>query len=120
MRTTDFKRLNDRPTELTRITLTEKNGTETIINVSDNLHFILGFAKSGEDPAPMEILVCGDVDIVGEIYYQLGKNNPDLIKHCVRRATERTAKKVMDEIKKSGIDPIGEALKKMPVVGGVQ
>lgn len=105
-------------TNVKRITLTEEDGSETVINVSDSLHFIFGFVNiDGEDP-PMEILAYGSQDVIGEIYYQLGENHPGLIKHCVRRSTERLAKKVMDEIGKSGIDPIGEALKKMPTPPG--
>jgi len=105
-------------TNVKRITLTEEDGSETVINVSDSLHFIFGFVNIDGEKSPMEILVYGSPDVLGETYYQIGNHHPDLIKHCIRRSTELLAEKVMDEVKKSGVDPIGEALKKMPTPPG--
>jgi len=103
---------------VTRITLLEADGSETVINVNDTIHFLLAFAKvdmeQPENNFPGEVLVQGNVEVVGEMYYQIGNENPDLIKHCVRRSTEAVARKIFAEIKKSGVDPIAEALKKMP------
>ena len=103
-------------TRLKRITLLEEDGSETVINVSDNVHYIVAFVNT--DPAlkegfPAEIMVGGEIDNVGELFFQLGNIHPDLIKHCVRRSTEKIANTVLAEIKRSGVDPIGEALKKM-------
>jgi hypothetical protein len=61
----------------------------------------------------MELLVKGAVEVCGEILFQAGNRHPELIAHCVKRSTKQMAMKVIDEIKKSGVDPIGEALKKM-------
>jgi hypothetical protein len=47
MRTTNFKRLTDRPNDLTRITLTTKDGAEQIVEIVDDLHYILAFIKVG-------------------------------------------------------------------------
>ncbi len=33
MRASDYKKITDKPTELIRITLTEKDGTETVIDL---------------------------------------------------------------------------------------
>jgi len=119
MRATDFKRLNNRPTELTRITLTEKNGTETVIDLDDTLHYIFTFtrAKANEDRfVPMEIIITGNVDVCGEMFYQLGEAHPSLIEHCAKRAFLKS----LAMLKAKGIDPDGEAFKKAPVDGGVQ
>jgi len=106
-----------KPSEIKSITITEADGSETVINITDDLHFIFGFTKVGPDggvDVPMELLVHGSADVVGEIFFQAGNENPELVKHCVKRSTEKIAHKIMDEIKRSGVDPIGEVLKKMP------
>lgn len=112
----DPKKVEDRVTGVTRITLLEADGSETVINVSEDLHFIFGFVKCGKEggvDVPAELIVKGDVGIVGELFFQAGNQHPELIAHYVRRSTEMMAKKVMEEIKRSGADPIGEALKKI-------
>ena len=119
MRATDFKRLNDRPTELTRITLTEKDGTETVIDLDDNLHYLFTFtrAKAKEDRfVPLEIIIKGNVDVCGEMFYQLGEAHPSLIEHCAKRAFQKS----LAMLKAKGVDPIEEAFKNAPVVGGEQ
>jgi hypothetical protein len=111
------KQVGEVKTGLKRITLLSDDGSETVVNVSDSIHYLVAFAQVGpskEEGSPAEVLVKGDVEIVGELYYQIGKSHPDLVRHCVRRSTEKVAKSIIDEIKRSGVDPIGEALKKMP------
>lgn len=111
------KGLEQKKAWVTRITLLEDDGSETVINITDEIHFLFGFSKvskAGEPEIPMELIVVGDSGIIGEIYYQAGNLHPELIAHCVRRSTEAMARKVLAEIKRSGVDPIGEALKKMP------
>jgi hypothetical protein len=105
---------------VTRITLLEADGSETVINITDAIHFFFAFAKVDVDGIkegdgfPGEVLVNGNPNVLGEMYFQLGNQHPDLVLHCVRRSTEKIAHKIMEEIKKSGVDPIAEALKKMP------
>lgn len=104
-------------TEVTRITLTEKDGSETIINVTPEIHFLLGFVKTGENKVPMEILVYGVPQVLGEIFYQMGNSHPELVKYCFRRDAEKVAAKIVEtiqKIEKSDVDPVAEALKKMP------
>ena len=113
----NIRETGQRRTEITRITLLEKDGSETIINVSEAIHFIFGFAKS--DPKKpsaeneMEIMVYGVEEILGEMYYQMGRQAPFLVNYCVGKAKENMAKVIVAEIKRSGIDPIGEAMKTM-------
>ena len=105
-------------TEIARITLLERDGSETVINVSEAIHFIFGFAKSDPNkPSPdndMEIMVYGNEEVCGEMYFQMGQAYPPLINYCVMKAKEKMARAVIAEIAKSGIDPIGEAMKTMP------
>ena len=105
-------------TGVKRIILIEDDGSETVINVSDAIHYIIAFAKADpekpEEGVAAEILVKGNGGIVAEMFYQVGEGHPDFIKHCIRRSTEKIAEVVMSEIKKSGVDPVVEALKKMP------
>jgi hypothetical protein len=119
MRATDFKRLNERPTDLIRITLTEKDGSETIIHLDEDLHYFFVFSKA--DPkkdryVPLEILIKGDVDVVSEMFYQLGEAHPSLIEHCAKRALAKT----LEQLKAKSVDPGEEAFKVAPVVGGIQ
>jgi hypothetical protein len=121
MRASDYKRLNDRKAELVKIVLYEKDGTETVIDLDEHLHYIFSFTKTkskedGERFVPMEIIIRGNVDIVGEMFYQLGERNPSLIEHCARRAFAKS----LEMLKAKGVDPTEEAFKIVPVVGGVQ
>lgn len=119
MRATDFKRLNGRPTDLTRITLTEKDGSETIIHLDEDLHYFFVFTKADQKKGgyvPVEILIKGDVDVVSEMFYQLGETHPSLIEHCAKRALVKT----LEQLKAKGVDPGAEAFKNAPVAGGVQ
>ena len=90
-----------------------------IRNLDDNLHHIFTFtkAKAKEDRfVPMEILIKGNVDVCGEMFYQLGEAHPSLIEHCARRAFQKS----LEMQKAKGIDPVAEAFKNLPVVGGIQ
>jgi len=119
MRASDYKRLNDRKAELAKIILYEKDGRETVIDLDDNLHYIFTFTrtKAKEDRfVPMEILIKGDVDVVGEMFHQVGEAHQSLIEHCAKRAF----KKSLEMLKAKGCDPEAEAFKIAPVVGGVQ
>lgn len=119
MRETDFKRINDRPTELTRIVLIEKDGTEQIIDLDDDLHYIFTFTRAkakGGTCIPMEILIKGSVDICGEMFHQLGEAHPSLIEHCAKRAFQKS----LEMLKAKGVDPLSEILKNLPGVGGNQ
>jgi hypothetical protein len=104
----------------TRISILEADGSETVINLTDSIHYFLAFAKVNVEDVkegagfPGEVLVGGSVPVLGEMYFQLGEQHPELIAHCVKRSTEKIARKIFEEVKKSGIDPIAEALKKMP------
>lgn len=108
---------------VSRITLLEADGSETVININDTIHFFLAFAKVNVEETkegsafPGEVLVSGNVNVLGEMFFQLGNQHPDLVRHCVKRSAEAMIRKVSEEIKKSGIDPIEEALKKMPTPG---
>lgn len=106
-------------TGVVRITLTEADGSEKVLEVSEDLHFIFGFAKASPgtiSQIPMEINVKGFGLIVAEIFYQIGEQHPQLVEHCVRRL----AQKVLEGLKAKGIDPGAEAFKNAPVVGGIQ
>lgn len=113
----NVRETGQKQTEIARITLLKRDGSETVINISESIHFIFGFAKSDpKQPSPdndMEIMVAGNEEICGEMYFQMGKAYPPLVDYCVRRAKEKIARAVIAEINRSGIDPIGEALKKM-------
>lgn len=107
----------EKASEIKSITILEKDGSETVINITEDLHFIFGFTKVGKEGGvdlPMELMIHGNADVIGEIFFQTGNAHPDLIRYCVKRSTEKTAHKIVEEIKKSGVDPIAEALKKMP------
>jgi len=119
MRASDYKRLNDRKAELVKIVLYEKDGTQTEIDLDDNLHYIFTFtrAKAKEDRfVPLEIIIKGNVDVCGEMFYQLGESHPSLIEHCAKRAFQKS----LEMLKAKGVDPIEEAFKIVPVVGGTQ
>jgi len=67
---------NDRPADIARIVLVAKDGTEERIEVSENSHVILGFAKCGPDGGkgvPMDIIVMGTDVVVGEILFRITK-----------------------------------------------
>jgi hypothetical protein len=119
MRASDYKQLNDRKAELVKIVLYEKDGTQTVIDLDDNLHYIFTFtkAKAKEDRfVPLEIIIKGNVDVCCEMFYQLGEAHPSLIEHCAKRAFQKS----LEMLKAKGIDPEEEAFKVAPVVGGVQ
>jgi len=119
MRASDYKRLNDRKAELTKIILYEKDGRETVIDLDDNLHYIFTFTRAkakGDRYVPLEIIIKGNVDIVGEMFYQVGEAHPSLIEHCAKRAFQKS----LEQLKAKGIDPGEEAFKIAPVVGGTQ
>lgn len=119
MRASDYKRLNDRKAELTRVVLYEKDGTETVIDLDDNIHYIFTFTriKAKEDRfVPMEIIIKGNVDVASEMFYQLGEAHPSLIEHCAKRAFQKS----LAMLKAKGIDPEEEAFKNARPVGGVQ
>jgi hypothetical protein len=119
MRASDYKKINDRKAELVKIVLYEKDGTQTVIDLDDTLHYIFTFTRTkakGDRFVPMEILIKGDVDVVGEMFHQVGEAHPSLIEHCAKRAFQKS----LEMLKARGIDPEEEAFKVAPVVGGVQ
>jgi hypothetical protein len=119
MRTTNFKRLTDRPTDLTRITLTTKDGDEQIVEIDDDLHYILAFIKVGPHGGkdiPMEVIAKGSVPVVGELVFRLGERHPELLDHCARRMMEKNRAK----LKAKGIDPGAKEFENAPGVGGTQ
>jgi len=121
MRAPDYKKLNDRKAELVKIVLYEKDGTQTVIDLDDTLHYIFSFTKTksnGDEDrfVPMEIIIKGNVDVCGEMFYQLGEAHPSLIEHCAKRAFQKS----LEMLKAKGIDPVEEAFKIVPVVGGTQ
>jgi hypothetical protein len=119
MQATDYKKLNDRKAELTKIVLYEKDGTQTVIDLDEDLHYIFTFTKAkvkGDGFAPMEIIIKGSVDIVGEMFYVIGEAHPSLIEHCAKRAFQKS----LEMLKARGIDPIEEAFKNARPVGGTQ
>jgi hypothetical protein len=88
-----------RPIGVVRITLTNADGTVEEIEVTEDLHFFLGFATCGPDGGknvPAEILVSGDSGVLGKILFRLGERHPELR------------------------DPGAETFRNAPVFGGVQ
>jgi hypothetical protein len=119
MRATNFKRLTDRPTDLTRITLTTKDGAEQIVEIDDDLHYILAFVRTGAGggkDVPAEILVKGSTTVIGEIFFRLGEAHPELLDHCARRVMEKTRAR----LKARGIDPGAKEFENARPVGGTQ
>jgi hypothetical protein len=116
MRAVDPK---DRPTGVTRITLLEEDGSEKVLDITEDLNFIFAFVTAGPDGGkglPLEFLVKGNENIVGEFFYQIGVTHPEIIRYCRKRAIEKALK----ELRAKGIDPGAEAFKNAPVAGGVQ
>lgn len=112
----------DKESRIVRITLDESDGSQTVINISEDLHYLLGFTKVGKEEGkevPMEISVHGNQGVVGEIFFQIGEQHPELIHYCARRSAVELAKKAVEELKKSGVDPMAEFLKNAPTKGGV-
>jgi hypothetical protein len=112
-------KISEKPVDIVRITLTNSDGTAQEINLTDDLHFILGFVRVGPEggpDVPVETLIRGSINVVGEIYYQAGNSHPGLVAHCVRRDFEKT----LERLTAKGIDPIDEAFRLLPVVGGNQ
>ena len=109
-------------TKIVRITILEQDGTETVVNASESVHFIFGFAQADRDKPsnenPMEVMMTGDIEVLGEMFYQIGNANPELVHYCFRRDAEAVAEKIVKKMKESGTDPLDEVLKKMPVAGG--
>jgi len=106
-------------TGIKRITILEEDDSETIINVSDDLHFFLGYIKVGKDggnSVPAEWIVKGDNDLIGELYYQMGEEHPDLLDICARRVMEKT----WACLKARGIDPGAKEFENARPVGGTQ
>jgi hypothetical protein len=88
-------KIDERPVGVKRITLLEDDGSETVINVTDDLHLLLGYARCGPDGGRnirMEVIVKGTDVVVREILSRLGEE----------------------------IDPGAEAFKRARPVGGVQ
>jgi hypothetical protein len=116
MRAVDPK---DRPTGVVRITLTEADGSETIINVDEDVHYIFTFVRVSKERGveiPAEILIKGSTNVCGELFYRIGIAHPQIIQHCRKRAIE----KALEQLRAKGIDLGAEAFKNAPVVGGVQ
>jgi hypothetical protein len=116
MRAVDPK---DRPTGVTRITLLEEDGSEKVLDITEDLHFIFAFVKVSEKRGveiPLETLIKGSTNVCGELFYQIGEAHPEFIRHCRKRAIERA----LEELRAAGIDPDAEAFKNTPAVGGTQ
>ena len=116
MRAVDPK---DRPTGVTRITLLEEDGSEKILDITEDLHFIFAFVKVSEkigDEVPLEIFVKGNTNVCGELFYRVGVAHPEIIQYCRKRAIEAA----LEDLRAKGIDLGAEAFKNAPVVGGVQ
>jgi hypothetical protein len=112
-------KISEKPVDIVRITLTNSDGTAQEINLTEDLHFLLGFVTVGPEggsDVPVEFIVKGKVAVVGEIYYQAGRNHPELVAHCKRRDFEKS----LEQLRAKGIDPISEAFRLLPVVGGNQ
>jgi hypothetical protein len=110
---------NDRPTDVARITITSKDGAEQILEVDDDLHYILGFIRVGPNGGkniPAEIIAKGSTSIVGELFYRLGERHPELLDHCARRVMEKTRAR----LKAKGIDPGAKEFENARPVGGTQ
>lgn len=109
----------DRPTDVVRITLTGADGVVQEIEVTDDFHFLLGFAKVGPHggkDVPMEIIAKGSAIVVGELFFRFGEAHPELLDHCARRVMEKTRAR----LKARGIDPGAKEFENAPVRGGTQ
>lgn len=116
MRAVDPK---DRPTGVIRITLLEEDGSEKVLDITEDLHFIFAFVKVSEKRGveiPLETLIKGNTNVCGELFYQIGEAHPEIIRHCRKRAIEKGLK----QFRAAGIDPGAEAFQNAPVVGGIQ
>ncbi len=122
METSNTQKIGERKTNITRITLLEEDGSETIINVTEDLHYFFGFmkvSKEGGVGVPMELLIKGDVGVCSEMFYQLGEAHPALVNYCAKKAAKKIIGIVADEMKKQGKNPMDEILKNMPGPEGV-
>ena len=84
--------MTDKKSNVIRITLTQRDGGETVINVTKDLHYILAFIEvpeGGGKGLPLEILVKGTVRVCGELFYRIGENHPELITFCAIRSLEQ-------------------------------
>lgn len=109
----------DRPTGIVRIILVEVDGTEQVLEIDEDVHYILGFSKVGPNGGknlPMEIIVKGSTSVVGEIFFRLGEAYPELLDICARKVMAKTA----ERLRARGIDPGLEEFKRARPVGGVQ
>jgi hypothetical protein len=119
MRTTKVEKIAERETNVVRITLTEADGSETVINVDEDVHYIFAFVKVSLKrgvEVPLETFIKGNTNVCGEMFYQIGEAHPEIIRHCRKRAIEKGLK----ELRAAGIDPDAEAFKNTPAVGGTQ
>ena len=110
---------NDGKNNVVRIALTNADGTEQSFDVSERFHFLLGFATCGPNGGkgvPLEVIVKGSTTVIGEIFFRIGEEHPDLLDHCARK----TIAKTLEKLKAKGIDPGAEAFKNARPVGGVQ
>ncbi len=93
--------MTKKKTNITRITLLEANGGETVINVTEDLHYIIAFTKvppEGGKGLPLEILVKGTVRVCGELFYRIGENHPELITFCAMRSIEQNEDEMLSAI----------------------
>ncbi|MGB7632032.1 MAG: hypothetical protein WBM29_13270 [Candidatus Deferrimicrobium sp.] len=116
MRAVDPK---DRPTGVTRITLLEEDGSEKVLDITEDRHFIFAFVKVSLKRGveiPAETLIKGNENVCGELFYQIGLAHPEIIQHCRKRAIEKGLKK----LRAAGIDLGAETFENTPAVGGTQ
>ena len=109
-------------TDVARIVLIERDGSETIINVTEDVHFIFGYAKASPgtiSQIPMEISVKGVGIVVAEIFYQIGEQHPLFVAYCVSRESQKVLEKVTEDMKAQGTDPLSEILKNLTPRGDV-
>ena len=107
----DAKVVKRGETNITRITLLEDDGSETIINVTDKIHFLFSYAQVDRKLTgvgqPMEILIKGDPEVCGEMFYQMGRNHPRFIAYVALKALERQSKDMtLDKILRD-VEPQG-------------
>ncbi len=103
--------------KLKSITLRGEDGSETVINLTDNVCLLFGFmatpSETKTEVTGMELLVHGRKDVVAEMYFQLGEIHSELVKYCVMRSAQTMIERAQEKMKAQGIDPLTEALKKM-------
>jgi hypothetical protein len=93
--------MTEKKINITRITLLEADGAETVINVTEDLHYLFAFTKvpeGGGKGLPLEILVKGTVRVCGELFYRIGENHPDLITFCAMRSIEQNKDEMLSAI----------------------